>query len=144
MNDRRHASESASFDYPPPNYSTEIQTALLKITEAEHPFAFLVSEDNDGALYLSRDVATIAASQTIVPGQILSRVAVPTSVSATTKPRGDNLGNGTLTLATPTVDAAVQGGNHSVVFSDPTHFSVKDPGGVEMDERSSERRSPTS
>ena len=61
------------------------------ITEAKHPFCFVVSEDSDGAGFLSRDVATIAggeAGATIRVGDVLAKSADGTRVPL--NPAADN------------------------------------------------------
>lgn len=102
----------------------------ITLNEAAHPFTFLISEDSDGAGFLSLDEAVIAASQTIVVGQILSRQAVPASVTASVAAAAENTGNGTIALADPAVDANAVGGDYKVVMTSATAFEVFDPAGV--------------
>lgn len=102
----------------------------ITLNEVAHPFTFLVSEDSDGAGYLSRDQVTIAASQTIVVGQVLAREAVPAAVTAAVAADAGNTGNGTIALADPAVDAAAVGGDYKVKMTGATAFEVYDPAGV--------------
>jgi len=101
----------------------------ITLNEAAHPFTFLISEDSDGAGYLSRDEVVIAASQSIVVGQVLSKVAVPANVTAAASAGGSNTGNGTLALASPATDTTVIGGDYRVEFTAATTFNVRDPNG---------------
>jgi hypothetical protein len=98
----------------------------ISLTEARHPFTFLVSEDSDGAGLLSRDEVEIAPNNEIVVGHVLARQSVPANVTET-QAAGTNTGNGALTLANPAVDNTVKGGNYRIVFTDATHFLVEDP-----------------
>lgn len=109
-------------------------TSGIKLTEAVHPFAFVVSEDSDGAGYLSRDQVTIGNSQTIVVGQVLSRTAVVADVTATAAATSTNTGNGTIALSTPPVDATVVGGSYRITMSGASAFKVTDPDGIEIGE----------
>ena len=98
----------------------------ITLSETKYPFTFLISEDSDGAGYLSRDQVTIAAGQNFNVGQILGKKAVVASVAELVT-AGTNVGTGTLTLASPAVDTAVNGGNYKILFTDATHFLVQDP-----------------
>lgn len=106
----------------------------ITLNEVKHAFTFLVSEDSDGAGFLSRDTATIAASQTIVVGQVLARQAGTGTATAVRAPLSGNTGNGVMTLASPAVDATVMGGEYRVVFiegdTDGGTFEVFNPAGV--------------
>lgn len=101
----------------------------ITLNEARHPFTFVVSEDSDGSGYLSRDEVVIAASQTIVVGQVLSKVSVPANVTATAAAGAANTGNGTIALASPPTDATAIGGDYQVIFTAATTFNVRDPNG---------------
>ena len=100
----------------------------ISLSESVHALTFLISEDSDGAGYLSRDQVTIGASQTLSPGQVLG-VKVATTVSATSAAAVGNTGNGALTLASPAVASTVRGGNYRVVFFAATAFTVEGPDG---------------
>lgn len=101
----------------------------ITLNEARHPFTFVVSEDSDGAGYLSRDEVVIAASQTILVGQVLSKLSVPANVTAAAAAGANNTGNGTLALASPPTDSSVIGGDYRVEFTGATSFNVRDPNG---------------
>lgn len=96
----------------------------ITLTEAKHPLCFLISEDSDGAGFLSRDQVNIAPNNACVVGQILAKQAIVANVTETVA-TGTNTGNGTLTLANPAVDTTVRGGNHKITFTDATHFLVE-------------------
>ena len=83
----------------------------ITLSEAMHPFSFLVSEDSDGEGYLSRDDVTIAPSQTIVVGQVLKSVA--TGVTKASK--SGMSGGGAMTLASPATLSGAQQGVYKVV-----------------------------
>lgn len=83
----------------------------VTLSEAMHPFSFLVSEDSDGEGYLSRDDVTIAPSQTLVVGQVLT--TTPTTVTRAAK-AGGNTGGGLMTLANPANVAGAQEGVYKV------------------------------
>ncbi|MBY6239814.1 head decoration protein [Methylosinus sp. Sm6] len=106
----------------------------ITLNETAHPFTFVVSEDSDGAGYLSRDEVIIGNSQTIVVGQVLARQAVPADVTISAAADAGNTGNGVLTLASPGCDANVIGGDYRVVFLEAAtnsgRFEVFDPRGV--------------
>ncbi len=97
----------------------------ITLSENAHAFTFLVSEDSDGSGYLSRDVVTIGASQTLPAGQVLGAKAATTIVPTATA--WTNTGAGTLAFATPGVTADALGGNYKITFTDATHFLVEDP-----------------
>lgn len=101
----------------------------ITLNEAAHPFTFLISEDSDGAGFLSRDEVVIGASQSIVVGQILSKASVPANVTAAATAGAGNTGNGTLALASPATDASAIGGDYRVEFTAATTFNVRDPNG---------------
>jgi hypothetical protein len=98
----------------------------ITLSETAHAFTFLISEDSDGAGYLSRDEVLIAAGQNFAVGQVLGKQAIVASVAELVTP-GTNVGTGALTLASPAVDMQVNGGNYKILFTDPTHFLVQDP-----------------
>lgn len=78
----------------------------------------------------SRDAVTIAASQTIKPGQVLGRVAG----AATSAAASGNTGNGALTLADPAIGAGVKEGVWRIYCIEPAAnggvFAVEDPDGA--------------
>jgi hypothetical protein len=84
----------------------------ITLNEALHPFTFLISDDTDGVGYLSRDMAVIGNSQTIVVGQVLK--TTPTTVSHAAK-TGGNTGAGLMTPASPAYLAGSQQGIYRVV-----------------------------
>ncbi len=98
----------------------------LTLNEELHAFTFLISEDDDGVSGLSRDQVLIGANQTLYPGQVLGSTVATTTTASASATTG-NVGNGTLTLASPAVSSAVRGGNYRVVFNDATHFVVQAP-----------------
>jgi hypothetical protein len=83
----------------------------ITLSEAMHPFSFLVSEDSDGEGYLSRDEVTIAPSQTIVVGQVLTTVATVVTKAS----KAGMTGGGALMLASPANVAGAQEGAYKVV-----------------------------
>ncbi len=105
----------------------------ITLSESLHPFTFLISEDSDGAGFLSRDEVLVDVNQTIAVGQILTRQAVGASVTASAVADAGNTGNGVLTLANPAVDANAIGGDYRVIILDPVtnagQFEVFDPFG---------------
>lgn len=84
----------------------------ITLSEAMHPFSFLVSEDSDGDGYLSRDDVTLAPSQTIVVGQVLT--TTPTTVTKAAE-TGGNTGGGLMTLANPANVVGAQEGVYKAV-----------------------------
>ena len=98
----------------------------ITLNETAHALTFLISEDSDGAGYLSRSQVTIAAGQNFPVGQILGKQAVAALV-ATSVAAGTNVGNGALTLASPAIDSQVNGGNYRIEFISATAFLVQDP-----------------
>ena len=98
----------------------------ISLNESMHAFAFLISEDSDGAGFLSRDEVVIAAGQTFGVGQVLSRQAVPANVTEVTA-AGTNAGNGSLVFTGAPVDATAELGAYRVLFNDATHFIVQSP-----------------
>lgn len=96
----------------------------ITLSESAHAFCFVISEDSDGAGYLSRDEVVVAVSQSFGPGQVLSRAAIPANVTEFAA-AGSNTGNGTVTLASPGVDANAERGEYKLIFTDATHFIVQ-------------------
>ena len=100
----------------------------ISLSETTHALTFLISEDSDGAGFLSRDQVTIGASQTLYPGQVLGSTSATTVTAAATANAGIT-GNGTIAMATPAVASTVKGGNYRIVFSAATLFIVEGPDG---------------
>jgi len=107
---------------------------MTTLTETLHAGGYIVSEAN-GAL--SREEITVAASQTLVPGQVLGRVASggPGGGVATVgaaAPAAGNVGNGA--FGVPTADAGAPAGIYSIVIIEPGTnvgtFEVFKPNGM--------------
>ena len=103
------------------------------LTEARHPGAFLLAE---AAGNLSRDNIVIAASQTILVGQVLGRILANSgtiTVGAAAAVAG-NTGNGTVTAGTPAYNTGVKEGTYRAVALEPAtdlgKFAVEDPDGI--------------
>lgn len=96
-------------------------------TEGRYPGEFLIGKLDD----LSKDVVKIAASQTIAPGTLLGKVAVPAGVVAAASAPGS--GKGALTLANPAVSNKVKDGVYTVTCTvaaaNAGTFVVEDPNG---------------
>jgi hypothetical protein len=105
----------------------------VTLSEEQHAFTFLVSEDSDGGGYLSRDDVMIGANQSLPVGQVLGAQVVTSTVSVASV-AGTNAGAGALTLASPAVTTDVAAGNYRVVLTDSTHFAVEDPNGALLGE----------
>lgn len=101
----------------------------ITLSEAKHPLCFLVSEDSDGAGFLSREPAVIGLNQSIVVGQVLAKAAIAALVAVAAAANVGNAGNGALALANPAYGSDVQGGDYRVVYTDATHFFVEGPDG---------------
>jgi hypothetical protein len=80
---------------------------------------------------ISREKVTIAESQTLLPNQIISKIAVASGVEITQAFSGT--GNGVLTFANPNSNGKIKDGAYSVVFIEPATnlgtFEVRDPTG---------------
>ena len=101
-------------------------------SEALHPGAFIVSESDQG--FRSRDIVTIPASQTILAGQILGRIGVPSLEISSAAAAAGNTGNGTLALdGTAPVSASAIDGVYVVEYLTATTFHVIDPNGKVVD-----------
>ena len=106
----------------------------ITLTEARHPGSFMVSEARGRR---SRDVFTVALSQTLVAGQVVGKTAVAASVTSSAAADAGNTGNGTFTLdVTNPVSADAQNGNYRIVndlvATNSGEFVVFDPKGVEI------------
>ncbi len=96
--------------------------------------AFVLSEAEH---MRSRDNGVLAASQTIVPGQVLGRIASGTAgISVTAAPVAGNTGDGVLTLASPAFASTVKEGKYRLVcitaVANAGKFRVEDREGVEI------------
>lgn len=101
------------------------------LSEGLHAGAFIVSEAEQG--FFSRDQVTVALSQTILAGQVIGKVAVPSGITSSGTADAGNTGNGTLTLdASNPVDTGAQDGNYRLVALAPTEFEVLDPKGINI------------
>jgi hypothetical protein len=103
-------------------------------TESRHPGGFMVSEAEGRR---SRDVFTVALSQTIVAGQVCGKTAVIASATSSVAADASNTGNGVFTLdgTTPVLAGAKDGVYRIVndlVASNSGEFIVFDPDGIEI------------
>jgi len=100
-------------------------------TEARAPLAFLMSE---AAGKRSRAALLIAASMTILSGQVLGKVGVNEGDVTVGAPAFTGTGNGVLTKATPAYGAGVQEGTYTVALveagTDVGKFAVTRPDGT--------------
>jgi hypothetical protein len=98
-------------------------------TEAMHPMAPLLEAHHN----LSIDEVIIAASQTIVVGQVLGAIGVAADETLTVAAAAGNVGDGTVTPdATAPVRSDAKDGAYSVVFlttGATAEFEVTDPDG---------------
>lgn len=101
----------------------------ITLNEAKHALCFLISEDSDGAGFLSREGVVIALNQSIAVGQILAKSAIAGLVAVAAVANAGNTGNGALTLANPAYGSDVKAGDYRVLFTDATHFAVEGPDG---------------
>ena len=109
---------------------------MVTLTEGPHPGSFIVSES--AGPYHTRETATIAFSQTIIPGTVLARNAVAASVTSSAAADAANTGSSgvmTLDVTTPVLDGA-KNGQYRVVCIEPGSnagvFEVFDPNGVSI------------
>jgi hypothetical protein len=108
-------------------------TATVLI-EAEHAATFVLSE---GFNKFSRDQVTVAASQTLVAGQVVGKIGVPSLETVSVAADAGNTGNGAFTLdgAAPVASGAIDGNYRVVCIAVATNsgqFTVTDPKGVEL------------
>ncbi len=100
---------------------------MAVFTEGRYPGEFLIGKLDD----LSKEVVKIAASQTIAPGTLLGKIAVPAGVVAAASAPG--AGKGALTLANPAVSNKVKDGVYTVTCATAAAnagtFLVEDPNG---------------
>lgn len=109
-------------------------TTGIVLTESRHPGCFMVSE---AEARRSRDVFTVALSQTLLAGQVVGKTAVPASVTSSVAADAGNSGNGVFTIdGTNPVAAGAQDGIYRVinqlVAANSGEFVVFDPGGHEI------------
>ena len=101
---------------------------MAEFTEGAHSGEFLISEAEGTR---SLDYITIAASQTLVVGQILGQVLVG-ALTGTAAALGTNTGNGT--VGSITVDAGAALGDYTITILEPAtnlgNFVVERPDGV--------------
>jgi len=98
------------------------------LTEKAHPGEFLLSEAPGS---LSRETITVAASQTLVDGQVLGKI---TRGAATVTPTAASGNTGTGSIGTVTADAGAPAGDYQVVIIEPGtnagKFEVLKPDGT--------------
>lgn len=106
---------------------------MTVLTEARHAASFVLSE---AAHIRSRDNIIIAASQTVLVGQVLGRIAANSgavTVGAAVAAAG-NTGTGAITLADPAYAAGVKEGTYRLVCIEPASnagkFALEDPDGI--------------
>lgn len=104
------------------------------ITMGPRKLAFLLSE---GPGTISRDEGSLAASQSIEPGELLGVIAGSTGVTVSAAARaGNTAGAGAMTLASPAYTSKVKPGVYTVVCVEPAtnagSFRVEDPAGKEI------------
>lgn len=107
---------------------------MATLTETIHAGAFIVSEAEG---YYSRDVGTIAVSQTILAGQVLYAAGVAANITSSAAADAGNTGNGTFTLdaVAPVAAGALNGKYRVVCIAIATNsgtFTVEDPLGREI------------
>lgn len=98
-------------------------------TEGRHPGEFLMSEAN---FHRSRENVTIASEQTIVPGTVLAKKAVPAGVVATPAAAAGNTGNATIAMTAPEVTSKVKDGRYKGIAVTATTVRWEDPDGKEI------------
>lgn len=84
-------------------------------TETRHAAEFVMSEANGNR---SRGNATIAASQTILPGTVLGKVGEAEGAVTVGAPAFTGTGDGTLTKATPAYGAGVMVGTYTIALTE--------------------------
>ena len=97
------------------------------LTEGIHPVEFIMSE---ASWHRSRDAVKVAASQTVVPGNLLGGKAVAADV--TTAQSRSGTGNGVLTFANPATSSKVKNGRYVVTLTGAgatAPFQVEGPDG---------------
>ncbi len=107
---------------------------MTTFTEGRHAAEFVLSEANHNR---SRDNIVIAASQTIVPGQILVATGVAASITSSAAADAGNTGNGAITLdgSNPVASGAQDGVYRAVCIAVAVNggtFEVFDPRGIAL------------
>ncbi|MFC5509275.1 head decoration protein [Bosea massiliensis] len=100
---------------------------MTVLTEGIHPVEFIMSESG---WHRSRDAVKIAASQTVIPANLLGGKAVAADVTTAQSRTGS--GNGVLTFASPAVNSSVKTGRYVVTMTGSgatAAFQVEDPTG---------------
>lgn len=104
---------------------------MTVLNEGIHPVEFIMSE---AAWHRSRDAVKVAASQTVVPGNLLGGKAVAADVTQQQSFAGT--GNGALTFASPAVGTDVRSGRYiltcTAAAANGGTFSVQTPDGREI------------
>ena len=102
---------------------------MTTLSETLHAGAFLLAELPD---FMSRAAITITASQTLVAGQVLGKIAVASDVTASAAPVSGNTGNSTIAMASPAVSSKVKNGVYRGVHLTATTVRWEDPDGIEI------------
>lgn len=102
---------------------------MVTLTETIHAGAYIVSEANG---FRSREAVKIPASQTILPGTILGKVATVADVVATASAAAANTGNATIAMDATPVTSKVKGGRYKGIALTATTVRWEDPDGNEI------------
>ncbi|CUA90908.1 head decoration protein [Chelatococcus daeguensis] len=102
---------------------------MVTKTETIHAGAYIVSEANG---FRSRGAIKIPENQSLVPGQILGKVAVPADVVATASAAGGNTGDATIAMDVTPVTAKVKNGRYKGIAVTATTVRWEDPDGNEI------------
>ena len=96
-------------------------------TESYHDAAFILWEDD---FHYSRDNVVIKSGAGILkPGTVLSKIT-QTAAAGTVTAKAGMTGNGTCVKdGTAPVQTGAQVGTYKIIMTDPTHFTVTNPGG---------------
>ena len=104
---------------------------MITFTETRHAAEFVLNEDEGK---MSRDNITIAASQAILPGQVLGKLLAGRGAVTVGNPSALGGTKGALTKANPAFGAGVQAGTYRFVCVDPATdgglFEVLRPDGT--------------
>lgn len=109
--------------------------SLPVYNEPRHPGEFILTE---GRGHFSREAVLIGTGQTIIPGTILGKIAVPADetvsiLTGTNQTSGAaNTGNGVPALASPATSNAAIDGDYLLIATAPNVFSVQTPQGKEI------------
>jgi hypothetical protein len=103
--------------------------------EGGHSAAAILSEDASG---LSRDNVTIAASQSILPCELLARQSVSDGGTLNVVTPDETTGDGILTLESPATNSKAKDGRYTVLFTEAVanggKFQVEGPDGKTIGE----------